>query len=35
MPPDDAVVEVGHRKDEVEIVPLKHTVGDGELLEAT
>lgn len=34
MLPDDAVVEVGHREDEVEIVPLQHAVRDGELLEA-
>jgi len=34
MLPDHAVVEIGHREDEVEIVPLEHTVGDGELLEA-
>jgi len=32
--PDHAVVEVGHGENEVEIVPLKHAVGDGELLEA-
>ena len=31
--PDHAVVEVGHGEDEVEIVPLKHAVGNGELLE--
>jgi hypothetical protein len=34
MLPDDAVVEVGHREDEVEIVPLQHAVGDSELPEA-
>ena len=32
--PDHAVVEVSHRENEVEVVPLEHAIGDGELLEA-